>query len=369
MEWENASFNTPHGVMSSRSIHLETEINSASLQLLHQDPASFWNCNLDQTPCRYFRPYHFFWDKEGAGSAFAGDYKRLGGTNKNLPAVTTLSWSRRDDSKANDKTDVLPHNISFIHVHKCGGTTVKAILAQAKIKLGNSNRQGIQADLHNYKYSYGGGSVEQKERNEQMRQDHIEEIFRLQQQSTKLSHSNDGVVFAIVRDPIERFVSAVQQVMHYNEEFRNACLKWTARSTLRCAIQYAKTTNYLRDVHMVPMATHFRLWDNASVSTVKIAVLHLKDLPILAEYMAQATSKRRRGNTSDNTSTPGIITLLHGRDRSNVKYATSSILSRMSVSKDCTPKMIADLCQELYAVDVAMMASLGYLSDYCTLYS
>lgn len=321
-----------HGMMSSQSIAPQ---DSAALKLLREDPDSFWNCDLPDTACRYFRPYTFFWDEDGAGSTFADDYERLGGKNKNLPAMTALSWWKDDDELT------LPHNMSFIHVHKCGGTTVKAILAQTKNKLSDKSKKR-HASLNNYKYSFGGGSSEQKERNQQRRQNHIEEM-------TNLQLSADAVVFSFVRDPIERFVSAVQQVMHYNDDFRKACLKWTARSTLVCAIDYTRTTNYLRDVHLVPMATHFRLWD--ADHKAKVAVLHLQDLALFAEYMAHATAR----NTTF---------MPHGRDRTKVEYATSSVLAHMSVAKDCTPDMIADLC-ELYAVDVVMMTSLGYASQYC----
>ena len=421
---------TTHGMMSSRetTTPATTKIHPATWQLLQERPESFWNCNLPETPCRYFTPRHFWGDAAAVINVTRADYKRLGGTNKNLPAMTALSWwygspPARAGSRLPPSNNLLleeqpppvvslPHNLSFIHVHKCGGTTVKALLTKTKVTLVSNNNKrssssihdstggSLRADLVNYKYSFGGGSAAQKERNQQRRQDHIEGMIQLQQQQQQqdaVSHDNkqqhqhqqsyyDSVVFTVVRDPLDRFVSAVQQVMHYHEDFRKACLKWTARSTLRCAIQYAQTTDYLRDVHLVPMATHFRLWDddyeesgggggggtgpsgssssNAKGNpSVKIAVIHLNDIHILAHYMSMAAVARNiKHNT--NTTTTTMNSMPHGRDRSKVEYATSSILAHMSVPKDCTPDMIKELCQ-LYAVDVAFMASLGYKSQYC----
>lgn len=373
---------TTHGMMSSQSI-MAKPIDPGTQQLLNERPATFWNCDLAETPCQYFNPHHFFWDSEGAGARFAADkdaYRRLGGNNKNLPAMTALSWHKNEGRKY----AALPHNVSFIHIHKCGGTTVQAILAQTKGKLLNihkiklSRNAAIEADINTYKYSFGGGSKEQKERNWQRRQDHIEGMLQLQQQQQQRQQIEYvSAVFTVVRDPIERFVSAVQQVMHYHDDFRAACLKWTARSTLKCAIQYIQETDYLRDVHLLPMVTHFRLWNDYgpnksddnnkqnnqdSAASIKIAVLHLDDIHILANYMATMVAATLSSSTNMNTTT--FTTMPHGRDRSKVEYATSSILAHMSVSKDCTPDMIANLCR-LYAIDVAFMASLGYASSYC----
>ena len=342
-----------------------------TLQLLQQNPKAFWNCHLSETPCRYFDPYRFF--HEIGLRQDLSQYKRLGGLNNNLPAMTALYWSSTslpgdDDDDDDDDDDAdelsnlqhnqkigsyLPHNISFIHVHKAGGTSVKTLLAQAKnaLLLVDSN-QKYKATIETYKYSFGGSSNKQKEINQQKRQNHIEDMIKYQREDQQ--STNNAVVFTTVRDPIERFVSAVQQVMHYHEEFRSACLQWTARSTLQCAIQYIQRTDYIKDVHLLPMATHFRLWDD--FPGVSLAVIHLKDMPVLAQYLTGQhyyTEKKKKPSKN----------IPHGRDRSQVEYATSPILARMSV-QDCTSQMLTDLCN-LYSIDVSLMQSLGYNTPYC----
>lgn len=329
-----ASVSSPKGVYSNENVGI---IAPETMQLLQDNASQFWNCELPTTPCRYFNPYHFFQEE---AKDLQEDYKRLGGANNNLPAMTALSWS--STSHKSSSASALPQNLSFVHIHKSGGTTVKTLLAQAKQRLLRVNN--TKAELNNYKYSFGGGSLERKERNQQKRQAHIEGMIQLGQPS--------AVVFALVRDPLERFVSAVQQVMHYNEEFRQKCLKWTTRTTLQCAIQYTRETRYLRDVHIIPMATHFRLWDQ--YETAQIAILHIQEMPVLAKYLGVMTNQ---------TTT---ATMPHARDRSQVQYATSKVLANMNVQRDCSPQMIEDLCR-LYAIDVVLLKSLGYDSPYCVL--
>jgi len=349
-----------------------TNFSPHILKLLDEHPSSFWDCHRPETPCRYFDPSSFFHSKEGAGFAFQNSTKELGGTNKNLPAMTALSWSS-PSSSFEQMTLSLPRNISFIHIHKCGGTTVKTILAKAKQDITTATSTNIQAEIYNYKYSFGGGSVARKERNQQLRLEHIQGMKHLlqkqQQHNTKTNahakKNNAAVVFSVVRDPLERFVSAVQQVMHYHDDFRQACLKRSAQATLQCAMDYVGKTQYLRDVHLIPMVMHFRLWDIDMKARPLIAVLHLQDMPILAEYFARAVVATDTMTTNTTIRSSSSNSIPHGRDRSKVEYATSPVLAQMSIDKDCTPDMVRQLCK-LYAIDVAFMDSLGYQNAYCT---
>ena len=60
----------------------------------------------------------------------------------------------------------------------------------------------------------------------------------------------------------------------------------------------------------------------------------------------------------DNSTT---IKVYHARDRSNVDYATSSILAQLSID-DCTDEMIQQICK-LYHVDVELMKWLGFSNN------
>jgi hypothetical protein len=289
----------------------------------------FFDCDRDDSLCTFFRPQHFFREK---GKPFLVDYERLGGTNKNLPACTSLSWWSHDDDER-ELFFSLPHNISFVHMHKCGGTTVQQTMLDVRknIRASGSSYCHIQT----YKYSIGGGSAQTKEQNRLKRDAHIQAIAQAQEKGAEFP------VFTLVRDPVERFLSAFQEVMHYNEDLRSSCLKRTAKATINCVIEDIRRTSYRRDVHLVPMAMHLRLFDDIAVS-----VFHLEDIALISQYFVGSSRKVK-----------------HSRDRTQEKYATSKILAQMSVA-DCDRQMIRDIC-DLYAIDVAMMESIGFATPNC----
>jgi hypothetical protein len=344
---------------SSSSISSASRIvNDVSVMEVHKK--GFFDCDQPESLCRFFQP-KLFWQEGGLGQPFMKDYERLGGANKNLPACTALEWSwlpKSSNSTTVSNTSTsntsaydysyLPQRLSFVHMHKCGGTTIKSSLYDLSRKLkasasasssSSSSSSSLRAKTRSYRYSFGGGSTKQKETNQRARQDHVDAIKT--SSSSSSSQMDYFPVFCLVRDPVERFLSAVQQVMHYNDELRSSCLKTTAKATIQCAIRDIASTQYRRDVHLLPMATHLRLFDQEDI---KVSVFSMTDLPYILRYLNQAPST-------------------HIRDRSKVKYATSKILATMSV-KDCNEQMRRDIC-ELYAVDVAMMKSLGFETKYC----
>ena len=294
---------------------------------------SFFNCDEENAICNFFRPHHFF--HSGLGAPFLPDYKRLGGTNQNLPACTGLSWWPLDKNLTSHYNYV-PQNISFVHMHKCGGTTVKA--AMQDLRRAIRSEPNFQSRIESYRYSFGGGSAKQKERNSKLRLDHIQSIAEAQERQLLFP------VFTLVRDPVDRFLSGVQQVMHYNDDFRSKCLKKTAKMTIQCAIEDVTRTSFRRDVHLVPMAMHLRLFDE--YDDLKVAVFHLKDIKHVLRYL---------GATGEAAT--------HTHDRTQEKYATSKVLATMTAN-DCDEHMLRDICG-IYAVDVAMMRSMGYAPTSC----
>jgi hypothetical protein len=131
------------------------------------------------------------------------------------------------------------------------------------------------------------------------------------------------------------------------------------------------------------MAMHLRLFHETDIA---ISVFHLKDIREISQYLhlegSSASSSFPFSSSSmmmmsrdHNNSFVGARTaatraatpVIHIHDRSQVKFATSKVLATMSV-KDCDSKMLQDIC-DLYAVDVAMMHSLGFETPYCTLSS
>ncbi|KAL9179073.1 hypothetical protein ACHAXT_000115 [Thalassiosira profunda] len=355
-----------------------------------RDKELFFDCSRDGSKCRSFNPGAFFRQYYNTTEATSGNAqsngtderylqwrREIGLENANLPALDSLSWwvERGDDipgsvqrswmqSHANN---LPPRNVTYIHVHKCGGTSIQGALYRRARRIRDRGSDipdkhkliEFHADVRTYKHSFGGGRREKKEHWDKLRAGHVRAIEESQKKGSVAS--NAFPIFTVVRDPIDRFLSAVQQVMHYNAEFRTKCLREPTESllsslvsqhkreeneaklrkeTLRCAIEDMAETQYRRDVHLVPMASHFRLLDALDVS-----VFEMKDIERVLRYLGDDPT--REGSKSN-----------HMRDRSDVKYATSSILARLSPN-DCDEEMLQGICK-LYRIDVELMRWLGF---------
>jgi len=408
---------------------------------------SFFDCHHESSKCRYFYPreffHHYFRSIQHLDSKNNGDInhtqydeesfmqwrKDIGLEIANLPALYSLSWwwdtvynsdhfkidklTIRENSTglSNDTTKHqqihrqilseigIPRNITYIHIHKCGGTSVQGALwirsrrirnyefqiqAERNMDINQKNllhhfSLQMRSDVHSYKHSYGGGSAEKKEQWDKKRWSHIQAIANQQSSSSDLILTTSNFpIFTIVRDPFERFFSAIQQVMHYNTDFRDKCLHdaprltWWKSSrkikeeeelarlkTIECAIDEMENNHFRGDVHLLPMSSHFRLLDEDTFNSgddyggeegakhLAVSVFSMKNIGDILFHISGSV----KGNNKETS-------IIHARDRSNEEYATSSILAKLSMS-DCTEEMLEKLC-ELYHVDVALMKWLGY---------
>ena len=307
------------------------------------------------------------------------------------------------------------HIHNMLHNHTRFDTRDSAADTDANKDQYYTNNINVEANMHTYKHSYGGGSREKKMKWDEERLDHIYNIANTQH------HHHDHPIFTIVRDPISRFLSAIQQVMHYNTEFRSKCLfepplpeqrqqsplsllmnklgknlkqldnnerredeekekelKKFRRQTIQCSIQDMIDTNYRKDVHLLPIASHFRLLDVDNVkhreskgsTTVRssssssigknnndlaVSVFWMDDIHEVLSYLVGSMGSQ---DNTNNNATASKQPVYHARDRSNVEYATSIILSRLSIH-DCTDIMIEQICK-LYHVDVELIKWLGF---------
>ena len=367
---------------------------------------SFFDCHRKESRCRYFNPNAFF---DEYFLSYINDVRRnisateqliqwrneIGLENANLPALTSSSWWA-DFSDAyidiNDQTRIqlqideyfgFSSNLTYIHVHKCGGTSIQSALAKRasrvkKLHFNISKETHTQnkepsiiemhSNVHHYKHSYGGGSAQKKEQWDKERIGHIHALTPAVDE-TKSDQDHNGnafPIFTVIRDPIERFLSAVQQVMHYNIEFRTKCLKDQTQKTtnentaaarrqlINCAINDMVETNYRRDVHLLPMVAHFRLLDGNSQdgfsTNISVSVFYMNHL----EHVLNAISNDSKESETQSNA-------IHARDRSNEDYATSPVLAKLSID-DCTEEMIRQLCI-LYHVDYVLLKSLGFGHD------
>ena len=314
----------------------------------------FFGCSSNESICKDFVPKHFFKvyvadqvlrneaDHENVSpEQTLKDWRNFVGLeNSNLPALDSIWWT----TKVGRASAVnFPRNITFVHDHKCGGTSVQSTLYRRARSL--RQQEGLDASVDTFKHSFGGGSKEKKLTWDMQRMAHIKAISKLQDSGDHSSHP----VFSTLRCPVERFLSAIQQVMQYNSDFKSKCLhgnKFFSSSaseavsrqrTIQCSILDIKETAFRRDVHLIPMASHFRLMDD-----IRISMFELNDIEELLQYLGG-----ERSNVKSST--------IHARDKSK---ARSTILAKLSVD-DCTQDMVAEICS-LYGVDVALMNYLGF---------
>lgn len=125
---------------------------SISLPLTRAERKVFFNCQEPLARCRFFLVGDFF---QSIRKKFTYDELiRFGiAENPNLPAITTLEWwfpattgTRTVDQGSLD----LPPSISFVHVHKCGGSTVHAVLRQVRDQL-QHGRDSLHAQVSTFK--------------------------------------------------------------------------------------------------------------------------------------------------------------------------------------------------------------------------
>lgn len=311
---EVVASNRNHGIELERDITYSSQPENSYHSSSHS-ASYFFDCNHTQSKCKYFQPGKFF--RQYFKSSIIGqpnssnginnnttftrihDYNRgvkdVGLENANLPALDSFSWwilgapnsdnahthisnapNAKEDFNHNHPIPLseklqnhinLPNNITYVHVHKCGGTSIQGAMYKRvrnlrKMKFqhqtiingtdtNNNEIQGqqsvlrLQANVHTYKHSFGGGSKEKKRQWDMDRLDHIQSIASIQ--STKsYSHTSSPVIFTVVRDPIKRFLSAIQQVMHYNTDFREKCLRETSQIPLVSALSSKRSIEQKR---------------------------------------------------------------------------------------------------------------------------
>lgn len=335
---------------------------------------SFFDCDSAKSKCTFLYPGEFYHNYNRIISSKTEWRKTIGLDNSNLPALTSLSWwttfSASDMSSSNlqrldyliDEHLGLSRNLTYIHVHKCGGTSIQSALSKRASKVRRmefryqmlNSSAAMYSDIHHYKHSYGGGSPRKKAVWDKERIEHIQALRDGLYQNNQTAFP----VFTVLRDPLDRFVSAVQQVMHYNAEFRSKCLREPPNSIdevmaaalrqqiIQCAMDDMEETRYRRDVHLQPMAAHFRLLDGNGdeVKDTPISIFHMNDLRHVLDEITE---------TSEQT------TSIHARDRSDENYATSPLLATLSVD-DFSDDMIQQICR-LYHVDYSLLKWLGLI--------
>ena len=106
---------------------------------------SFFDCDSVNSKCTFLYPGQFYQHYNHITSSKNEWRQTIGLDNSNLPALTSLSWwttfSASDTSNSNlqqldhliDEHLGLSRNLTYIHVHKCGGTSIKVPFQNVRV--------------------------------------------------------------------------------------------------------------------------------------------------------------------------------------------------------------------------------------------
>eukprot|EP00550_Attheya_septentrionalis_P007595 CAMPEP_0198297392 /NCGR_PEP_ID=MMETSP1449-20131203/36789_1 /TAXON_ID=420275 /ORGANISM="Attheya septentrionalis, Strain CCMP2084" /LENGTH=412 /DNA_ID=CAMNT_0043998311 /DNA_START=210 /DNA_END=1445 /DNA_ORIENTATION=- len=324
---------------------------------------SIFNCDLASSPCRYYYPARFLDPTCGEGRTYnkfvteCMDFKNNGTLWLNMPSIGFPTFKFESTLKTPDSmngTSFLDETISFVHVHKAGGTT----LHNAYTLLSKLTKRPVIR----HRWFMPGRRVRRIRKSNSSKSEE-ELMWGVEKTVTKIDthessmflsnatvYPEDGlfegdqhVLFAVVRDPVERFISSIGQAMggsgsqtnQVSQWFQRRCIKESSQETLRCCIDYVKEHGWWFELHFTPQVL------DISFSTmwmdIPVALFPFRHLPDILQHFG----------------TPQT----HSRDGSAKSYRPHPVLTNMTMT-DYDDAMLRDVCT-IYEMDVVMQRSLG----------
>jgi hypothetical protein len=278
----------------------------------------------------------------------------------NMPAIgfPTFSFdSTLQTTPPMNGTSFLNETISFIHVHKAGGTT----LHNAYTLLSKVTKHPVQR----HRWFMPGRRIRRRVRKHNNDSNAVENLSWGKDVSPTKEDTSDEtrqflanamvypnygrfeetqhVLFAVVRDPVERFISSIGQAMGGKGSQNNQvslwlqkrCIKESSQETLRCCIDYVKEHGWWFELHFTPQVL------DISFSTmwmdIPVALFPFRHLPDILQHIGTPTT--------------------HSRDGSAKSYRPHAVLTNMTVT-DYDDAMLKDICT-IYEMDVVMQRNLG----------
>lgn len=332
---------------------------------------SIFNCGSESGTCQWYYPAKFLDSSCGVGKEFASqlDYMTelynsrelwLSGPPIVLPSASIVPETMRPNPYKDGPWS--RHNLSMTHVHKTGGTSLVTAFGSVLSKGAKGKRRTV--------YMPGKKSLFLTAAQQRIREKRIEKGKSINSQEPRRSiiygtaykdsaafldgatkykrpedwGEKDHTLFAVVRDPAERFISAIGQATGafgssqngIGKQLLDECLKETTKATLNCFIDLMQTNSTWIEVHFTPMVLEISF---ATISKdIPVAVFPFTEVPnLLRELATNPDSKKKDGHKSG--------------------YRKSDVLTNLTVA-DYDNEMLEKLC-DVYRMDAIFMKHLG----------
>ena len=326
-----------------------------------EDVESIFNCNSEYGNCKWHYPAKFFDAECGIGKDYVDQVevlKKLHAERQlwlNGPPIV-IPWASITPRVVKSKFHPEPfptHNISMTHVHKTGGTSLVNAFGQILSRKAKGMRYTVylpdKTGPKTTRFPPNTQKIlERKNITINAHNPRTERVSNFLNGAVKYRSEwgpNDHTLFAVIRDPAERFISAIGQATGafgssangVGKKLLKECVKATSKETLSCFVNLVQNNSTLVEVHFTPMVLEISfatMWKD-----IPVAVFPFEAVPALMhELGADPKSKRKDGHKKG--------------------YRKDPILTNMT-SADYTHDSLIQLC-EIYMMDVLFLNHLGY---------
>lgn len=302
--------------------------------------ASPFNCGAAGGACAWYHPARFLDRACGVGRDYhplleeaerrRRENRLWGGMVPILLPSVSLS---PDVQRTAGSTPFPRHNLTLIHVHKTGGTSLV-------VAYGRLGQRGAKTTWH-CAYSPTESQDANTTTIHAAAATFLSGAVKYQQTWDAKQHT----LFAVVRDPAERFISAIGQATGGRgtrrdglaRRLRDACVKGTSAATLRCFADLVAREGTWVELHFAPMVLEL------SFATLRrdvpVAVFPFAALPSLLEEFDAAPGENRKGGGGAGVRADRVL-----RDMTPEDYDEDALRT---------------VC-DLYAMDVALLRHLGH---------
>ena len=326
---------------------------------------SIFNCGSEEGRCYWHFPAKFFNEKCGIGKDFQSELEHMEDLHKQRklwqsgPPIV-IPWisinPTLDPGKFRNGEPFPTHNLSMTHVHKTGGTSL--VVAFSTLMRKNKAKgkrhtlymppRGKPLKLKKVP-EIGSRPPELKpvKKDTPFGKGYYETTAFLDG-AVKYKDTwgeKDHTLFAVIRDPAERFISAIGQATGaYGSSNNgvanflvNTCVKKSSRETLSCFVNLIKTNTTWIEMHFTPMVLEISF--ATAYKDIPVAVFPFTEVPSLMRELGENPHEVKK-------------------DGHKAGYRKSPVLTNMTMDSYDDDTLRA-LC-ELYMVDVLFLQHIGY---------